>query len=74
VTPASLLRKWLAARLPAEAAAWLDECGEQVRGTDGERALYLRIGQVPRRLGSSSLQLDAAELAAASALIGTLNA
>jgi hypothetical protein len=67
VTPASLLRKWLAARLPAEAAAWLDECGEQVRGTDGERALYLRIGQVPRRLGSSSLQLDAAELAAASA-------
>ena len=68
MTPASLLlRTWLLARLPAEAAAWLDESGERVRGPDGERALYLRIGQVPRRLGHLPLQLDAAELAAASA-------
>jgi hypothetical protein len=67
MTPALLLHQWLQARLPAEAAAWLDESGERVRGADGERALYLRIGQVTRRLGSAALQLAAAELAAADA-------
>jgi hypothetical protein len=67
VTPAALLRHWLSARLASDAADWLDESGERVRGGDGERALYLRIGQVPRRLGNTPLQLDAAELAAAQA-------
>jgi hypothetical protein len=66
VNPAQLLEKWLKARLPAEAAAWLDKTAQSLRqGTD--RDFYIAISLVSRKIGKSDLALTEAELAQAGA-------
>ncbi len=66
----AVLRGWVARQVPAEAAGWLSTCADGVAsdetgGYGGERALYVALGLVPRRLGKADLTLDANDLAQA---------
>lgn len=66
----AVLRGWVARQVPAEAAGWLFTCvdgvaSDETGGDGGERALYVALGLVPRRLGKADLTLDANDLAQA---------
>jgi hypothetical protein len=66
MTPVDLLGRWLAARLPADAAAWLESGAARLRAGAADRDLFLMTSIVTRRLGSAPLALSEPELAAAS--------
>jgi hypothetical protein len=61
MTPSRLLGTWLGRRVAPEAADWLAESMARVKGATGERDLYMRIGQVARRLGTADLAPDDTE-------------
>ncbi|HWA13984.1 MAG TPA: EboA domain-containing protein [Burkholderiales bacterium] len=64
--PVELLEQWLKARLPGEAAAWLDKTAQALRqGSD--RDFYIAVSLVSRKIGKSDLGLSQAELAQAAA-------
>jgi hypothetical protein len=65
--PVDLLGRWLATRLPADAATWLESGAARLRAGAPDRDLFLMTSLVTRRLGSAPLAPDEAELAAASA-------
>lgn len=67
MSPAALLRQWLDARLPAEAAAWLREAAARLEGGGSDRDLYRDVSLVARRCGKAPLALSEAECAAAAA-------
>jgi len=67
MNPVDLLGRWLATRLPAEAATWLEAGATRLRAGAADRDLFLMTSVVTRRLGSAPLAPDEAELAAASA-------
>jgi hypothetical protein len=66
MTPAQLLRKWLDARLSADASTWLSAAAEKMRnGSDTD--LYRSVSLVTRKIGKADLSLSAAELKQAGA-------
>lgn len=65
--PAELLQSWLRRQLPSDAADWLDAQATAVHGSDTDRALFLAISMVHRRIGKTDLALSAADAAAAEA-------
>lgn len=65
-TPSQLLHQWLKARLPADAAAWLDAAAKSLRA-GSDRDFYIAISLVSRKIGKSDLALSPAELAQAAA-------
>lgn len=67
MTPADLLGRWLAARLPAEAAAWLAAGAARLRPGGPDREIFLMTSLASRKLGSAPLALSPAELVAATA-------
>jgi len=67
MNPVDLLGRWLATRLPADAATWLESGAARLRAGAPDRDLFLMTSLVTRRLGSAPLTPDEAELAAASA-------
>lgn len=64
----SLMRSWIALRVPHEVNAWFGAELEKLRGKPSDRDLYLAIGYAPRRLGKGDLNLAADDLAAANAV------
>jgi hypothetical protein len=66
MTPAQLLEKWLKARLPAEASAWLDKTAQSLK-QGADRDFYIAISLVSRKIGKADLNLTPAELAQAQA-------
>jgi hypothetical protein len=66
MTPVDLLGRWLAARLPADSAAWLESGATRLRSGAPDRDLYLMSSIVTRKLGNASLALTAADLKDAS--------
>ena len=62
MSPAELLHRWLAARLTADATAWLESATARVRGAQSDRELFYAIGEAPRRVGRDLLAPSAAEL------------
>ena len=67
MTPFKLLERWLASRLPANAAAWLANGVDRLRSGATDRDLYLLTSLVSRYVGKEPLAPSEAELAAASA-------
>ena len=67
MSPAQALEQWLVARLPGEAAAWLKDSAQRLRGSDGDKNLYMSVSLVPRKIGKADLALNAAELGQATA-------
>jgi hypothetical protein len=65
--PAELLKGWLRRQLPADAADWLEAQASAVGGAASDRALFLAISLVHRRIGKADLALSAADMAAAEA-------
>jgi hypothetical protein len=65
--PVDLLQGWLRRQLPGEAADWLDAQVTAVAGAASDRALFLAISLVHRRIGKADLVLSEADLAAAAA-------
>ncbi|MFO1128832.1 MAG: EboA domain-containing protein [Rhodospirillales bacterium] len=63
----ALLREWVARQGGADAVAWLLATADGIAAGDetGERALFVALGLVPRRLGKADLELTADDLAAA---------
>ncbi len=66
MSPAQVLEQWLVARLPGEAAAWLKDSAQRLRG-GGDKDLYMSVSLVPRKVGKADLALSAAELGQATA-------
>ncbi len=66
-TPAELLQRWLRRQLPGDAADWLEAQALAVGDAATDRALFLAIGLVHRRIGKADLALSAADTAAAEA-------
>src|SRR5271170_3398395 len=66
-TPAELLRSWLRRQLSGDAADWLEAQALAVGGAETDRALFLAISLVHRRIGKADLALAAADTAAAEA-------
>jgi hypothetical protein len=66
-TPAELLRSWLRRQLSGDAADWLEAQALAVGGAETDRALFLAISLVHRRIGKADLALSAADIAAADA-------
>ncbi len=66
-TPAQLLQGWLRRQLPGDAAGWLEAQAAVVGGAETDRALFLAISLVHRRIGKADLALSAADIAAAEA-------
>lgn len=60
-TPSSLLRAWLAGRVPDAALDWLDGRLNVVRSGDVQQ-LFLTFGLIPRRTGKTDLALPKTEL------------
>ncbi len=60
-----MLRGWLAARLDAEQAAWIDEQAARIAAEPGGKALTLAVGLASRRVGKQRLMLSEAEAAGA---------
>lgn len=67
MTPVELLGRWLAARLPESALAWLANGIERCSTGIADRDLYLLMNAVSRHVGKGPLALTDAELAAGSA-------
>ncbi len=64
--PAHLLQKWLEARLPGDARAWLSDASEKLRnGSDTD--LYRSVSLVTRKIGKADLSLTTEELKQAAA-------
>jgi len=61
----SLLRDWLFLRLDDPTKAWLEEQISLLATANGDSALCMAFGQMPRRLGKSMLELSSEEAAAA---------
>lgn len=57
-----LIREWLASRSSGEARSWLYGQIEKVLADQGDRALQIAFGLIPRRLGKASMNLTAEEL------------
>jgi hypothetical protein len=66
-TPVQLLETWLHRQLAGEARDWLEAQLPEVAAADGDRALFMAISFVQRRLGKADLALDRADLQAAHA-------
>jgi hypothetical protein len=64
-TPADLLQSWLRRQLPGDAADWLDAQASAVADAESDRALFLAISLVHRRIGKADLALAVADTAAA---------
>jgi hypothetical protein len=64
-TPVQLLEVWLDRQLAGEARHWLHAQLPAVAAGDGDRALFMAISFVQRRLGKADLALDAGDLVAA---------
>ncbi len=67
-TPGELLAGWLERQLEPAAWAWLAAQRQSVRSGDGDRALFMAISFVQRKVGKADLALDADDLAAAAAV------
>jgi len=67
LTPQELLVSWLRRQLPSPAFAWLEQTMSGLHQTTADRALYLALGTVARRLGKEPLRLDAVDISAADA-------
>jgi hypothetical protein len=67
LTPAGLLKGWLRRQLPGGAVDWLEAQASTVGGAETDRALFLAISLVHRRIGKADLALSAADAAAAEA-------
>lgn len=67
VAPVELLRGWLHRQLPADAANWLETQAATLSGDESDRALFLAISLVHRRIGKADLALAEADTAAAAA-------
>ena len=67
MTPAQVLEQWLFARLPGDAAAWLKDGAQRLRGGGTDKDLYMSVSLVPRKIGKADLALSAAELGQATA-------
>lgn len=65
MTATDALAGWLAARLPADAAAWLTSGASRLRAGAPDRELFLMTSLVGRKLGPAPLGLGAEELATA---------
>jgi hypothetical protein len=66
-TPARLLQSWLRRQLPGEAADWLEGQAAALADAQTDRALFLAISMVHRRIGKADLSLSPADVAAAEA-------
>ncbi len=66
MNPILLLQKWLEARLPADARAWLAEAVQRMR-SGGDTDLYRSVSLVTRKIGKADLALTAEELNQAAA-------
>jgi|SRR5579883_1306839 hypothetical protein len=66
-TPAGLLQAWLRRQLPGDATDWLEAQAAAVAGGPSDRALFLAISLVHRRIGKADLALSADDVAAAEA-------
>lgn len=66
--PRHLLREWLAHRIGADAANWLDGQLARLARDGAERDLVVTLGLIPRRLGKADLDLSRDELDAAAAV------
>lgn len=64
-TPATLLQAWLRRQLPGEAADWLEGQAATLTGAQTDRAFFLAVSLVHRRIGKADLNLSAADIAAA---------
>ena len=64
-TPSGLLQAWLRRQLPGDAANWLQAQAGVVAGAESDRAVFLAISLVHRRIGKDDLALSAADVAAA---------
>jgi hypothetical protein len=64
-TPGGLLQAWLRRQLPGDAANWLQAQAGVVAGAESDRAVFLAISLVYRRIGKDDLALSAADVAAA---------
>jgi hypothetical protein len=66
-TPAELLRDWLRRQLPGDATDWLEAQANAITGAETDRALFLAITLVHRRIGKADLILSVADVADAEA-------
>jgi hypothetical protein len=66
-TPAGLLQAWLRRQLPGDATDWLEAQAAAVAAGPSDRALFLAISLVHRRIGKADLALSADDVAAAEA-------
>jgi hypothetical protein len=64
-TPGGLLQAWLRRQLPGDAADWLQAQAGVVAGAESDRAVFLAISLVHRRIRKDDLALSAADVAAA---------
>lgn len=67
MTPAQAIEQWLVGRLPDDAAAWLKDSAQRLRGGGSDKDLYMSVSLVPRKIGKADLALSAAELGQATA-------
>jgi hypothetical protein len=66
-TPVQLLQAWLRRQLPSEAADWLDAQATTLKDAQTDRALFLAVSLIHRRIGKADLALTPADVAAAEA-------
>jgi hypothetical protein len=64
-TPREFLQRWIERQLPEAAAAWLRSQLDVLTGQIRDRALYVALGLVPRKLGKADLDRNQADLEAA---------
>lgn len=57
--PIELLRFWLQRQLPAEAWSWLSETMDNFAANGTDRALYMAVSLVPRKIGKADLNFSA---------------
>ena len=67
MTPEHVLEQWLSGRLPNDAATWLKNGAQRLRGGGNDKDLYMSVSLVPRKIGKADLALTATELAQAAA-------
>jgi hypothetical protein len=65
--PVDLLRGWLRRQLPSDGADWLEAQASAAGGAETDRALFLAISLVHRRIGKADLVLSPSDTAAAEA-------
>lgn len=67
MTPAQVLERWLAVRLPGDAAQWLKSSAQRLHGGGSDKDLYMSVSLVSRKIGKADLTLSAVELGHATA-------